>query len=298
MHSSWLLSSQGNRLLSQHSEQTQSSFLLDSTIENMTMEVKIEISATSTTRQWRSFGLDGFRYRQALVKQPPNTPPHTPTCDQSATCNNRSARRTNQYENKQAQRDLVRLGLILVAAAAQGDEAIRAQNIPPIMVIDAVAAQKQLETAPRCEIADRNKLRVNVDSIVADIIRHMSLGLQKEDVSSSANKTPPTGAPNAAAKPAAVPIETKSRRSRSLRNRRSHRALQVMVWFVNGMWNFLRPYVRIPPTIAPMCTRGPSGPTTRHDATERIVPNTLTRKHLNLSIPGTLPTQRGEAMKQ
>ena len=50
-------------------------------------------------------------------------------------------------------------------------------------------------------------------------VRKVSSKAQKDAPSSSANKTPPIGAPKALATPAAAPHEMKSRFSISLRNR-------------------------------------------------------------------------------
>jgi hypothetical protein len=50
--------------------------------------------------------------------------------------------------------------------------------------------------------------------------RHVTLWLQKDAASSSANSTPPMGAPNAAASPLAAPAEMNSRWSRHVRFRR------------------------------------------------------------------------------
>ena len=52
--------------------------------------------------------------------------------------------------------------------------------------------------------------------------RHMSSDPQNDDASSFANRIPPIGAPNAAANPAAAPIEMKSRRSVSFANVRAN----------------------------------------------------------------------------
>ena len=54
-------------------------------------------------------------------------------------------------------------------------------------------------------------------------VRSVCTMLQCVDASSNENSTPPNGAPNAAATPAAAPIEMKSRLSLSFRKRRKMR---------------------------------------------------------------------------
>jgi hypothetical protein len=58
---------------------------------------------------------------------------------------------------------------------------------------------------------------VNVADMAQNSVRHVSVWFQKDAPSSKTNKTPPIGAPNAEATPAAAPQATKSRFSRSLR---------------------------------------------------------------------------------
>ena len=86
----------------------------------------------------------------------------------------------------------------------------------------------------------------------------------QEAISSNAKRTPPTGARKAAATPAAAPQVIKSRRSRSFLKYLSH--FQV------------KPYLREPPCPskeamqAPVCTIGPSFPTTNPAATPKMEP--------------------------
>ena len=82
------------------------------------------------------------------------------------------------------------------------------------------------------------------------------------------NKTPPTGAPNAAAKPAATPALRKSRPSASLWN-----ASNMPPCFVPRICRVHRDA-----TPAPTCTSGPSGPTGAPHATAKDAPGTKKKK--------------------
>jgi hypothetical protein len=60
------------------------------------------------------------------------------------------------------------------------------------------------------------KARTRVAARAAAKVRQMSRADKCDEVSSSANSTPPTGAPSAAAIPAPLPTQMKSRRSLSV----------------------------------------------------------------------------------
>ena len=93
--------------------------------------------------------------------------------------------------------------------------------------------------------------------------------------SSSAKSTPPTGAPNAAAKPTAAPIEMKSRRSASLWKRSASGARQAQQRRPpqrQTLW----PRVSPDPAIAPVCTSGASTPTASPDVTAANEPRSFT----------------------
>lgn len=86
----------------------------------------------------------------------------------------------------------------------------------------------------------------------------------QDDISSRANKTPPTGERKEAAIPAAEPHVTRSRRSRS---------------FLKNLSHFhVKPYFLDPPcpskeaTHAPVCTIGPAFPTRRDEDTAVMLP--------------------------
>ena len=70
--------------------------------------------------------------------------------------------------------------------------------------------------SPLC--ADIKMFTVNVLIIAVKKTPHVKGKDQNEDASSREKSTPPIGAPNAAATPAAAPLLTKLRRSKSLRN--------------------------------------------------------------------------------
>ena len=100
------------------------------------------------------------------------------------------------------------------------------------------------------------------------------------------NKSPPMGAPKAAAKPAADPILTKSRRSESVEkcdnsvvtNDHSSSLSRNNELLGKNRNIKLEILLRLAPKIAPMCTNGPSGPTAKPDETEAMVPKILTSK--------------------
>mmetsp|Transcript_19543 Transcript_19543/g.36800 ORF Transcript_19543/g.36800 Transcript_19543/m.36800 type:complete len:93 (-) Transcript_19543:177-455(-) len=66
-----------------------------------------------------------------------------------------------------------------------------------------------------------NKVAMKDEVIAANIVLHVSCGLQYEAPSSKQNSTPPSGDPKAAAIPAAAPQAMKSRFSLSFRNARN-----------------------------------------------------------------------------
>jgi hypothetical protein len=111
--------------------------------------------------------------------------------------------------------------------------------------------------------------------------RHVSCVDQKEAPSSRANKTPPMGAPNAAATPAAAPQATKSRFSGSVRNSRT-RVSPVTPKSPRVPW------ANDAPMTAPEWIMGPSLPTGSAAATENKTPKALQTNVRTLTILGTL----------
>ena len=93
---------------------------------------------------------------------------------------------------------------------------------------------------------------------------------QKEAISSKVKSSPPSGAPNAVATPAATPAVMKSRLSLGSRKREKRSTENPRV--VDTPW--LRPA----PTMAPRWIIGPSGPMGIPAATARLQERNLTRK--------------------
>mmetsp|Transcript_32216 Transcript_32216/g.76522 ORF Transcript_32216/g.76522 Transcript_32216/m.76522 type:complete len:275 (+) Transcript_32216:117-941(+) len=143
------------------------------------------------------------------------------------------------------------------------------------------------------------KARVNVATRHAVNVRHTSAGDQCEDASSRTKRSPPTGAPNAAAMPAPAPAQINSRRSRSLCMR--SRTPSGPLAFPPFASTFFLPHEnisrkrfcpRVSPeaTPAPMWIMGASWPHAIALDTERIVPITLTamqrrRRKLRTWVP-------------
>ena len=151
-------------------------------------------------------------------------------------------------------------------------------------------------------------------------VRQMSSADRCDDVSSSANSTPPTGAPSAAAIPAPVPTQIKSRRSlpgqRGIERTEAcakggkhsrvspHDKATFLVsqadhnvygtdrslWKresidgENSKQRFLNLSPRVTPDAmpAPICIMGPSGPQANPLVTEHIEPNIFTKMVLRL----------------
>jgi hypothetical protein len=88
----------------------------------------------------------------------------------------------------------------------------------------------------------------------------------QEETASSANKTPPTGARNAAAIPAPAPHVTRSRRSLSFLKYFNHSHVKWCLWDP--------PWPSIDAMHAPVCTSGPALPMCRDEETAAMVPIT------------------------
>ena len=123
-------------------------------------------------------------------------------------------------------------------------------------------------------------MSVKVEHSAQKKVRHVSCCDQKEAASSIAKRTPPMGAPKAAATPAAAPAETKSRLSWSLRKRLSHIVRQPHV--------LDEPCDSPAATIAPAWIIGPSLPTTSPPLTEKSTPTALQSSVVVRSSLGTL----------
>jgi hypothetical protein len=113
---------------------------------------------------------------------------------------------------------------------------------------------------------------VEVLSMVARYVRHVSESDQKEEASSSAKQMPPVGAPKAAATPAAAPPLTKSRLALSLRKRYGH----FLPW--PGMPLCVQPgmVAKFAPSTEPTWMSGPSLPMMRPEVTEKHTPTIFT----------------------
>jgi hypothetical protein len=109
-----------------------------------------------------------------------------------------------------------------------------------------------------CSISDN----INIENIRFTILD--SRNYYQEVASSSAKRTPPTGARKAAVTPAAAPQVIRSLRSKSF--------LKYLIQFQ------VRPYLRDPPwpskeaMQAPVCTIGPSLPSTKPADTPNMEP--------------------------
>ena len=104
------------------------------------------------------------------------------------------------------------------------------------------------------------------------------------DTSSIPKSTPPIGASKAAATPAAAPMATKSRWSRSssrtrpcVRTERKQSSERMRLCALSTMHE-------IP---APSCTIGPSRPHGSPDATTSVTPSVLTARVIAVRAPGT-----------
>ena len=114
-----------------------------------------------------------------------------------------------------------------------------------------------------------HKFKKNVPNMEHKNTIHVSCVLQKELASSSENRIPPTGAPKAAATPAAAPPDTKSRLSRSFRKRLIQECSQEPL-----RARFPQPvqWLTLAAMTAPECTSGPSLPIARPADTENTTP--------------------------
>mmetsp|Transcript_6786 Transcript_6786/g.16927 ORF Transcript_6786/g.16927 Transcript_6786/m.16927 type:complete len:236 (-) Transcript_6786:501-1208(-) len=127
---------------------------------------------------------------------------------------------------------------------------------------------------------ESSRLSVNVEQSAQKKVRHVSCCDQKEAASSMAKSTPPIGAPNAAATPAAAPADTKSRLSWSLRKRLRQAVRQPQL--------LDEPCERPAATIEPAWIIGPSLPTTSPLLTEKTTPTALQSSVVVRSSLGTL----------
>mmetsp|Transcript_11284 Transcript_11284/g.37299 ORF Transcript_11284/g.37299 Transcript_11284/m.37299 type:complete len:230 (+) Transcript_11284:1533-2222(+) len=154
-------------------------------------------------------------------------------------------------------------------------------------------------------------------------LRHITFLLQYVEASSRENKTPPIGAPNAAARPAAAPAlmnslcvvcDPRSRRRfwkpasfwwriplASLIGPTSLFSSLALEWTSSSpssspthrsrpaRSHFIGPAnTKQDATAAPMCTIGPSGPTASPEPTAHVTPTAFASKDLNPNSPGTL----------
>jgi hypothetical protein len=127
---------------------------------------------------------------------------------------------------------------------------------------------------PSFGVHARATAETNTASAAHSRLRHVVACDQCVLASSSENSTPPTGAPNAAASPAATPALRKSLPSKSLWNASSQPPCAVIC------------RVHRLATPAPTCTSGPSGPTGAPDATASAAPAAFTATALNSSSSG------------
>ena len=132
--------------------------------------------------------------------------------------------------------------------------------------------------APSRGVAARATADTNTASAAHSRLRHVAACDQCVLASSSEKSTPPTGAPNAAARPAATPALRKSRPSASLWNASSRQppCAKTVICRVHRL-----------ATPAPTCTSGPSGPAGAPDATASAAPTAFTATASKPSRSGT-----------
>mmetsp|Transcript_3433 Transcript_3433/g.11255 ORF Transcript_3433/g.11255 Transcript_3433/m.11255 type:complete len:250 (+) Transcript_3433:1251-2000(+) len=158
----------------------------------------------------------------------------------------------------------------------------------PCSVKEPKVASPGCDRSPNCPrtMPLMSTLSVNEQVIEAANVRHVNAWFQKDDPSSREKRTPPTGAPKAAATPAAAPPDTKSRFSWSLRN--GANALACLPDTPTALTVDDRPCDRPAATMPPAWMSGPSLPAVRPDDTEKRTPTDLHNSVLNRTTRGTL----------
>mmetsp|Transcript_937 Transcript_937/g.2267 ORF Transcript_937/g.2267 Transcript_937/m.2267 type:complete len:406 (-) Transcript_937:964-2181(-) len=166
-------------------------------------DVSSERHATSHTLKMGILGRRVARAEWNLLKRPPTAPPTHP-------------RRKNRHSSHHK------------TGASRAESKVAASASSPMLsdwncfwasVMERLFPKERRPESEMSPVPDHPALMndsVKVATSALVKMRMMSIGVQCDAASSSANSTPPMGAPNAAAIPAPAPAHTKSRRSRSL----------------------------------------------------------------------------------